>query len=101
MKPLVRICVNPFNWTVNVHYGEGILTEELFGKDRALSVAQRRGELIADRLGLTPTEWADGYKPPRCRRCFRNLDCHANTPRQDRSEATYPARSCSQSGSGE
>ena len=78
MKPLVRICVNPFNWTVNVHYGEGMLTEQLFGKERSVSVAQRRGELIAERLGLTPTQWVDGWKPPRCRRCFRNLDCHAN-----------------------
>jgi hypothetical protein len=76
MKPLVRIFVNPFTWTVEVHYGEGVLTEELHRKKRTMAAAQLQGELIAERLGLTPTQWCDGLKPTRCRRRFRFLECH-------------------------
>jgi hypothetical protein len=79
VKKIIRIGVNPFNWTIFVHYGTGMLTEQLFGKHRTLPAAQRIAAHIAKSLGMTPTEWKAGWKPPRCRRCLRILDCHANS----------------------
>lgn len=78
----VRININPFDWTLTLCYQTvppySQLTQQLYGKDRNLKSAKRLGELLATQLGFETIEWVDGWRPPRSRRRFINMDNRLN-----------------------